>query len=62
MNNIFQVFALALALLSEAGVAEAAIKAGQPATIGDPASGGPIKTYLFGKHVAIGPVQINPVP
>jgi hypothetical protein len=61
MNNFFTAISLALALVAELGTAEAAIKAGQPAVLGDPASGGPIKTYLFGKHVGIGPVPINPV-
>jgi len=60
VNNFFTAIALALALVNELGQAEAAIKAGQPATIGDPASGGAVKTYLFGKHVAIGPIPINP--
>lgn len=60
--DIWHAFQLAFAIFNEAKVDEDAIRAGQPATIGDPQSGGPFKTYLFGKHVAIGPIPINPVP
>jgi hypothetical protein len=58
--NFLQWLALFFAAETEFTAAEAAIKLGQPVTIGDPTSGGPIKTYLFGKHVGV-TITITPV-
>jgi hypothetical protein len=60
MQNWFAAFQLALALSSELAGVMAAIKAKQPCVIGDPNTGGGIRTYLEGNHVVIGPIPINP--